>query len=97
MHVSSSSYHSDTSPRSQVNDKGEDQGDSSHVARARVHVKLRDINDNRPIFDRPNIEVGRGDWPLPNHVSAPSSMALACRESSLIYHLNSGICHIVYA
>ena len=41
----------------QVNDKGEDQGDSSHVARARVHVKLRDINDNRPIFDRPNIEV----------------------------------------
>ncbi|XP_037085943.1 neural-cadherin-like isoform X3 [Pollicipes pollicipes] len=41
----------------QVNDKGEDQGDANHVARATVHVKLRDINDNRPIFDRPNIEV----------------------------------------
>ncbi|XP_043210951.1 neural-cadherin-like isoform X4 [Amphibalanus amphitrite] len=53
----------------QVNDKGEDQGDSSHVARARVHVKLRDINDNRPIFDRPNIEVHvKEDAPVGQHL-----------------------------
>ncbi|XP_050307526.1 neural-cadherin-like isoform X2 [Anthonomus grandis grandis] len=44
--------------RIQVNDKGEDNdNDKYHVAYSWVVVKLRDINDNKPIFERPNIEV----------------------------------------
>ncbi|XP_037038290.1 neural-cadherin isoform X5 [Bradysia coprophila] len=44
--------------RIQVNDKGEDNdNDKYHVAYSWVVVKLRDINDNKPIYDRPNIEV----------------------------------------
>ncbi|XP_068904353.1 neural-cadherin isoform X7 [Tenebrio molitor] len=44
--------------RIQVNDKGEDNdNDKYHVANSWVVVKLRDINDNKPQFERPNIEV----------------------------------------
>lgn len=44
--------------RIQVNDKGEDNdNDKYHVAYSWVVVKLRDINDNKPIFDRQNVEV----------------------------------------
>uniref|UniRef100_A0AAR5P4U7 Neural-cadherin n=1 Tax=Dendroctonus ponderosae TaxID=77166 RepID=A0AAR5P4U7_DENPD len=44
--------------RIQVNDKGEDNdNDKYHVAYSWVVVKLRDINDNKPVFERPNIEV----------------------------------------
>ncbi|XP_048486050.1 neural-cadherin isoform X3 [Plutella xylostella] len=44
--------------RIQVNDKGEDNdNDKYHVAYSWVVVKLRDINDNKPQFDRANIEV----------------------------------------
>lgn len=43
--------------RIQVNDKGEDNdNDKYHVAYSWVVVKLRDINDNKPVFERPNIE-----------------------------------------
>nr|BAD91055.1 Af2-cadherin [Artemia franciscana] len=42
----------------QVNDKGEDNDhDKYHVAYSWVNVKVRDINDNKPIFERANIEV----------------------------------------
>jgi len=41
-----------------VNDKGEDNdNDKYHVAYSWVVVKLRDINDNKPHFDRANVEV----------------------------------------
>ncbi|XP_050741403.1 neural-cadherin isoform X7 [Drosophila biarmipes] len=44
--------------RIQVNDKGEDNdNDKYHVAYSWVVVKLRDINDNKPHFDRANVEV----------------------------------------
>ncbi|XP_046410179.1 neural-cadherin isoform X2 [Neodiprion virginianus] len=44
--------------RIQVNDKGEDNdNDKYHVAYSWVVVKLRDINDNKPQFDRSNVEV----------------------------------------
>lgn len=44
--------------RIQVNDKGEDNdNDKYHVAYSWVVVKLRDINDNKPQFERPNVEV----------------------------------------
>ena len=44
--------------RIQVNDKGEDNdNDKYHVAYSWVVVKLRDINDNRPIFEKANIET----------------------------------------
>ncbi|XP_043069622.1 putative neural-cadherin 2 isoform X1 [Drosophila bipectinata] len=46
--------------RIQVNDKGEDVAtgsDKYHVAYSWVVVKLRDINDNVPKFDREHIEV----------------------------------------
>ncbi|XP_017854370.1 neural-cadherin isoform X1 [Drosophila busckii] len=44
--------------RIQVNDKGEDNdNDKYHVAYSWVVVKLRDINDNKPLFDRANVEV----------------------------------------
>ncbi|XP_076297147.1 neural-cadherin isoform X1 [Lasioglossum baleicum] len=44
--------------RIQVNDKGEDNdNDKYHVAYSWVVVKLRDINDNQPQFDRANIET----------------------------------------
>ena len=37
----------------QVNDKGEDNdNDKYHVAYCWVNVKLRDINDNKPMFDK---------------------------------------------
>uniref|UniRef100_A0A1B0GHQ4 Putative cadherin egf lag seven-pass g-type receptor n=1 Tax=Lutzomyia longipalpis TaxID=7200 RepID=A0A1B0GHQ4_LUTLO len=43
--------------RIQVSDKGEDNdNDKYHVAYSWVVVKLRDINDNKPMFERPNIE-----------------------------------------
>ena len=39
--------------RIQVNDKGEDNDhDKYHVAYCYVNVKLRDINDNKPMFER---------------------------------------------
>ncbi|XP_076224094.1 neural-cadherin isoform X3 [Nomia melanderi] len=42
----------------QVNDKGEDNdNDKYHVAYSWVIVKLRDINDNQPQFERANIET----------------------------------------
>ncbi|XP_044596396.1 neural-cadherin isoform X6 [Cotesia glomerata] len=42
----------------QVNDKGEDNdNDKYHVAYSWVVVKLRDINDNKPQFDKSNIET----------------------------------------
>lgn len=41
----------------EVNDHGGEQGENNHVDHARVRVKLRDINDNKPIFDQPAIEV----------------------------------------
>ena len=40
----------------QVNDKGED-NDKYHVAYCWANVKLRDINDNKPLFDKVNIET----------------------------------------
>ncbi|XP_043475146.1 neural-cadherin isoform X3 [Leptopilina heterotoma] len=44
--------------RIQVNDKGEDNdNDKYHVAYSWVVVKLRDINDNKPQFDKANIET----------------------------------------
>jgi hypothetical protein len=44
--------------RIQVNDKGEDNdNDKYHVAYSWVVVKLRDINDNRPVFEKSNIEA----------------------------------------
>lgn len=44
--------------RIQVNDKGEDNdNDKYHVAYSWVVVKLRDINDNKPQFERANVEV----------------------------------------
>ncbi|XP_058799205.1 neural-cadherin isoform X1 [Phymastichus coffea] len=44
--------------RIQVNDKGEDNdNDKYHVAYSWVVVKLRDINDNKPQFERANIEA----------------------------------------
>ncbi|XP_046867033.1 neural-cadherin isoform X6 [Drosophila willistoni] len=44
--------------RIQVNDKGEDNdNDKYHVAYSWVVVKLRDINDNKPHFERANVEV----------------------------------------
>ncbi|CAG0882382.1 unnamed protein product, partial [Cyprideis torosa] len=39
-----------------VNDRGEDDNNTLHTAYARVHVTLRDINDNKPVFENPNIE-----------------------------------------
>ena len=42
----------------QVNDKGEDNdAERYHVAYSWVKVELRDINDNKPHFEKPNIEV----------------------------------------
>ncbi|XP_076032082.1 neural cadherin isoform X3 [Oratosquilla oratoria] len=42
----------------QVNDKGEDNdAEKYHVAYSWVRVELRDINDNKPHFLKPNIEV----------------------------------------
>ncbi|KAI9558984.1 hypothetical protein GHT06_015773 [Daphnia sinensis] len=42
----------------QVNDKGEDNdNDKYHVAYCWVNVKLRDINDNKPLFEKANIET----------------------------------------
>ena len=44
--------------RIQVNDKGEDNdNDKYHVAYSWVVVKLRDINDNKPIFKKSNVEA----------------------------------------
>ncbi|XP_071640783.1 neural-cadherin isoform X1 [Temnothorax longispinosus] len=44
--------------RIQVNDKGEDNdNDKYHVAYSWVVVKLRDINDNQPQFEKANIET----------------------------------------
>lgn len=44
--------------RIQVNDKGEDNdNDKYHVAYSWVVVKLRDINDNKPVFEKSNIET----------------------------------------
>nr|XP_033339374.1 neural-cadherin isoform X9 [Megalopta genalis] len=44
--------------RIQVNDKGEDNdNDKYHVAYSWVTVKLRDINDNQPQFEKANIET----------------------------------------
>ena len=41
-----------------MNDKGEDTDhDKYHVAYSWVVVKLRDINDNKPVFQRSNIET----------------------------------------
>ncbi|QQP57284.1 Uncharacterized protein FKW44_002211 [Caligus rogercresseyi] len=48
--------------RIQVNDKGEDNdNDKYHVAYSWVVVKLRDINDNKPVFEKSNIETIVGE------------------------------------
>lgn len=41
----------------QVNDKGGDSDDKYHIAFAKVRIKLLDINDNKPEFEKSNIEV----------------------------------------
>ncbi|CAH1131679.1 unnamed protein product [Ceutorhynchus assimilis] len=44
--------------RIQVNDMGEsNETDKYHVAYSWIVVKLRDINDNEPVFDKSNIEI----------------------------------------
>ncbi|XP_054165441.1 neural-cadherin-like isoform X3 [Oppia nitens] len=40
-----------------VSDNGGEQVDSYHIDYAKVNVRLRDINDNKPEFEKPNIEV----------------------------------------
>lgn len=40
-----------------VSDHGGESADPYHVDYAKVQVRLRDINDNRPEFEKPNIEV----------------------------------------
>ena len=40
-----------------VSDNGLETNDPSHVDYAKVNIRLRDINDNKPEFERPNIEV----------------------------------------
>jgi hypothetical protein len=40
-----------------VSDHGGESNDPSHVDYAKVNIRLRDINDNKPEFERPNIEV----------------------------------------
>ncbi|CAG0914580.1 unnamed protein product, partial [Notodromas monacha] len=43
--------------RIQVNDRGDDSNvDNYHVAYSWVNVKLRDINDNKPVFEDANME-----------------------------------------
>ncbi|XP_050303597.1 neural-cadherin-like [Anthonomus grandis grandis] len=43
--------------RIQVIDRGDNNNDKYHVAYSWVIVKLRDVNDNEPIFEKPNIKV----------------------------------------
>ncbi|RWS18093.1 Neural-cadherin-like protein, partial [Leptotrombidium deliense] len=40
-----------------VSDHGGESADPYHVDYAKVNVRLRDINDNKPEFEKPNIEV----------------------------------------
>ncbi|CAG2162865.1 unnamed protein product, partial [Oppiella nova] len=40
-----------------VSDNGGESMDAYHVDYAKVNVRLRDINDNKPEFEKPNIEV----------------------------------------
>ncbi|XP_055930144.1 neural-cadherin-like isoform X5 [Argiope bruennichi] len=41
----------------QVSDHGGESSEPYHVDYAKVRVRLRDINDNKPEFEKPNIEV----------------------------------------
>lgn len=41
----------------QVSDKGGEVNEYDHIDTANVKIKLRDINDNKPEFDRANIET----------------------------------------
>ncbi|XP_077285553.1 cadherin-N2 [Arctopsyche grandis] len=43
--------------RIQVSDKGEDDKDKSHVAYSWVVIKLKDINDNEPQFEKSHLSV----------------------------------------
>lgn len=43
--------------RIQVNDKGDNDSDKYHLAYSWVMVKLRDINDNSPQFERDHVEL----------------------------------------
>lgn len=41
----------------QVSDHGGESSDPYHTDYAKVYIRLRDINDNKPEFEKPNIEV----------------------------------------
>ncbi|XP_015784984.1 neural-cadherin [Tetranychus urticae] len=40
-----------------VSDHGGETTDPSHISRAKVFIRPKDINDNKPEFEKPNIEV----------------------------------------
>ncbi|XP_022647325.1 neural-cadherin-like isoform X4 [Varroa destructor] len=54
----------------QVSDNGGESADPYHLDYAKVRVRLRDINDNRPEFEKPNIEVS-----VPENSTIGSSLA----------------------
>ncbi|XP_064467310.1 neural-cadherin-like isoform X1 [Ornithodoros turicata] len=54
----------------QVSDNGGESTDPYHADYAKVKVRIKDINDNKPEFERPNIEVS-----VPENSTVGSSLA----------------------
>lgn len=54
----------------QVSDNGGESTDPYHADYAKVKVRVKDINDNKPEFERPNIEVS-----VPENSTVGSSLA----------------------